>query len=342
MIYLYYGKIGDGKTYHVVSNELIPAVRAGRKIYTNIDGLSKKHIGMLTGKIDNEMQIVILSNDQLKDLLQLSVDDKEGLGLQVSRGALIIVDEAQMIWDAREFRDTKKTFLTFLEYHRHFGLDIVFITQNVKRLESSISRLCNESYQVKNLKFLGGFLKRQYVLHIRQTPHDREKVATIRGSYRNEIFLCYRSYVASSKFSKKTKAALQGFVYYATAIMLVLGVSMFVIRGGFSFFSPDKVKSMTATKGGANANTNNQIPDFVYSDSSGAGRVAVPSSEGRIDIGLVSSQAQDDCMQYKGIRGKGYIRRGDTVLVKDELGVWRNKSIDCVTKDTAEDTGARL
>lgn len=252
MIYLYYGKIGDGKTYHVVANEIIPALRAGRKVYTNIDGLSLKHLSMLTGRLPGELHIEILSNDNLKQLLNLERDDKEGHSLLVERGSLIVVDEAQMLWDAREFRDTSKSFLTFLEYHRHFGLDLVFITQNVKRLETSISRLANESYQVKNLRFLGRFLSSQYVVHIRQTPHDRERIATIRGTYRPEVFTAFRSYVARGiSHGRPSKTALKGFVFYTTGILLVLGIAMFAIRGGFSFFEVD---SQTQTQTG-----------FVYS-----------------------------------------------------------------------------
>ena len=340
MIYLYYGKIGDGKTYHVVANELLPAVHANRKIYTNIDGLNKKHIAMLTGRLEHELRIVHLEHPEIiKDLMQIEAGDKEGYSLMIDKGSIVIIDEAQMIWDAREFKDTKKGFLSLLEYHRHFGLDFVFITQNPKRLESSITRLANESYQVKNLRFLGAFLKNRYVLHVRQTPLDREIISTIRGKYRSEIFQCYRSYVATSKFNKKSKSALQGFFYYATAIVFILSIALFIIRGGFTFANPDKIKSLassntninTNTKGGQNVNSNTGISDFIYDNNSSQKSLEVSSKKNSLDI-----IAEDECQKYQDIRGNDYIRRANVVIYKDNLGVWRNKDISCSSNDTID------
>jgi len=336
MIYLYYGKIGDGKTYHVVANELLPALASNRKVYTNIDGLNKKHIAMLLGKLETELHIVHLEHaEAIKDLMQLAVDDKAGHSLKIEKGSIVIIDEAQMVWDAREFKDTKKSFLSLLEYHRHFGLDFVFITQNPKRLEASITRLANESYQIKNLRFLGAFLKNRYVLHVRQTPFDREIISTIRGKYRSEIFLCYRSYVSSSKFNKKSKSALQGFFYYATAIVFVLSIALFIIKGGFTFANPDKIKSLSNaninTKGGQNVNSNTKIPDFIYDNNSSQKSLEVSSKKSSLDI-----IAEDECQKYRDIRGNNYIRRANVVIYKDNLGVWRNKDISCSSNDTID------
>ncbi|GER94664.1 hypothetical protein A45J_2428 [hot springs metagenome] len=325
MISLYYGKIGDGKTYHVVANELLPAIQKGRKVYTNIDGLNIKYICMFLGILEKDLNLVYFEdNNLIKELLQIEPGDKEGLSLKIEKGSIIIIDEAQMIWDAREFKDTKKGFLTLLEYHRHFGLDFVFITQNPKRLETSITRLSNEAYQVKNLGFLGGFLKGRYVIHVRQTPYDRDIVSTIRGKYRPEIFQCYRSYVVTSKGRNKPRGALQGFFYYATAIILILSVALFVIRGGFSFANPKKVQEVTK-KGGQNDRDVSKATDFIYSNSSSQKAISVSNKEEKSDI----IDVNNDCSRYSGSSGKDYFKRFNTVLIRGSDGVWRNEDLNC-------------
>lgn len=50
-IYLYYGKVGDGKSYHVVATEILPAVRDGRKMYVYMDGLNPRSCLNYQGEI---------------------------------------------------------------------------------------------------------------------------------------------------------------------------------------------------------------------------------------------------------------------------------------------------
>jgi len=248
MIYLYYGKIGDGKTYHVMYNELLPAVRDGRKIYTNIDDLDQRHIRMLTG-VDPQI-VNVATHDEFKSLMECDPNDKKGENLKIDHGSLVIIDEAQLIWDARDFRATSKKFLTLLEYHRHFGLDLVFITQNPKRLEASVTRLANNSYQVKNLGFIAKGLKNRYVLHIRQTPFDRDIVATMRGKFHKPVFACYRSAVAgrNTKVSSRRKSALQGGLFYFIGGIAIFLILMIVSRGGFHLLTPMKVSVKSEVK----------------------------------------------------------------------------------------------
>ncbi len=190
-LYLYYGKIGDGKSYQVVANEILPAVRDGRKIYCYLDGLNPRRLSQFSGR--NANVVMWDKVEEVREACRLDVDDREGAGLKVDRGALIVVDEAQLVWDSREWAQTGKQALAFFEFHRHFGLDVVLITQAPGRLDKGLVRLANECLHVKNLRFLGPFLGGRYVVNVRQSPHDREPVATLRGKFEPNVFACYRS-----------------------------------------------------------------------------------------------------------------------------------------------------
>lgn len=236
MIYLYYGKIGDGKTYHVVRNEVLPAVRSGRRVYTNIDGLSARRLQQVGGagvvKLDQWHTV-----DQVRAAVQVAENDKDGVSLQVEQGSLIVVDEAQLVWDARGFKDMSKGTLSFLEQHRHWGLDVVLVTQSPGRLDKAILRLCNECYHVKNLRFLSGLMDGRYVVNVRQSPFDREAMATYRGKYDSEIFSLYRSAVTGSRFRVKKTAMGTGLMLWAP-LLVVLSAVLWIRSGGLSILHP--------------------------------------------------------------------------------------------------------
>lgn len=230
-IYLYYGKIGDGKTYHVLANEVVPAARKGRKIYTNLDGLNVRRLSQY---VDREVDVVQWEKvEDIRAAFNLDQDDKEGASLKVDRGSLLIVDEAQMIFDSRQWKDTGPGVLRLCEYHRHFGLDIVFITQSPGRLDKSLCRLANESLHVKNLRFLGSMFGKRYVINIRQTPWDRETMATMSGSFKSEIFALYRSSVVNAR-ARVSKSAVK-MTWMVAPAAIAMAVIFFARSGGFGF-----------------------------------------------------------------------------------------------------------
>jgi len=281
-IYLYYGKIGDGKTYHVLANEVVPAARKGRKIYTNLDGLNVRRLSQY---VDREVDVV--QWDKVEDIraaFNLDQDDKEGSSLTVDRGALLIVDEAQMVFDSRQWRDTGPGVLRLCEYHRHFGLDIVFVTQSPGRLDKSLCRLANESLHVKNLRFLGSMFGKRYVINVRQTPWDRETMATMSGAFKQEIFALYRSSVVNAR-ARVSKSAVK-MTWLVAPAGIALALIFFARTGGFGFTKvarmspvPDAVVSGPVVAGG------------VISDSPGRG---VPEGPSMADLGEAETQTTVD------------------------------------------------
>lgn len=240
-IYLYYGKIGDGKTYHVLSNEVVPAARKGRKIYTNLDGLNVRRLSQY---VDREVDVVQWEKvEDIRAAFNLDQDDKEGVSLKVDRGALLIVDEAQMIFDSRQWKDTGPGVLRLCEYHRHFGLDIVFITQSPGRLDKSLCRLANESLHVKNLRFLGSMFGARYVINVRQTPWDRETMATMSGAFKQEIFALYRSSVVNAR-ARVSKSAVKK-IWLVAPAGIAMAVIFFARTGGFGFTKAAKFQPVS-------------------------------------------------------------------------------------------------
>ncbi|ENX18564.1 hypothetical protein F895_00002 [Acinetobacter sp. CIP 64.2] len=139
------GKMGQGKTHMVMKKWLIPAVESGRPVYTNIDGCTLD----VNPIPENE-------KGELDWTLTPSSNVQTG-----QKAGLIIYDEAQrqvdkkgiryFAWAAREKLSTREV-IRELEYHRHSGHDIIFITQSPKLLHLHLLELVNEHYHCTRLR----------------------------------------------------------------------------------------------------------------------------------------------------------------------------------------------
>jgi hypothetical protein len=205
MILLYTGKTGDGKTHHIIRNELLPALRQGRRVYTNIDGLNLRAIAaFMDVPYDIIMrQVTICTGNEIRTLCQLHMlnsGDIDNEGLELEPKSLVIVDEAQMIWASSDWAkfSNRRAFMSLLEYHRHFGLDFILITQASKNLDVSVSRTANEVCQVERRHYLGKLGARNYAVHHRRAigaPIDY----TTNHVFLSDIFHLYRcSFVPES------------------------------------------------------------------------------------------------------------------------------------------------
>ena len=133
------GATGDGKSHYAV--KLIKeALSTNRPVYTNIEG------------IDLDGVMPIPENDHGELDWQLCQSANAELGLQ---GALVVYDEAQkqkdnkgekyFAWKGREKLSTRDV-ISELDTHRHFGYDIIFITQEPNLLHLHLLGFVKEHY----------------------------------------------------------------------------------------------------------------------------------------------------------------------------------------------------
>lgn len=78
------------------------------------------------------------------------------------KDSLLILDEAQIGLDSREFNKLVKSgasnkLLAMLSMHRHNKLDIVCITQDAEEIDVRVRRYCNEFIVIKNIIFFRRF-----------------------------------------------------------------------------------------------------------------------------------------------------------------------------------------
>lgn len=115
IIIIYAGKVGSGKTLKAVSDSL-KYKKQGGKTY---------------------------SNQPIKGTYALP---KNWYDFRYEFGSLLIIDEAQLQYNCRnstqkEKLEENKKILSYLTMCRHYGLDILFITQSLSRLDVQIREL---------------------------------------------------------------------------------------------------------------------------------------------------------------------------------------------------------
>ena len=129
------GQPGNGKTLYAVYliNE---ALKQGREVYTNINGIS---LDVLPSP----------ENDKAELDWTMTPKGDENIGV---KGALIVYDETQKLpyfaYKSKE-KLSSNPLITELETHRHYGYDLIFITQSPKFLHLHLLELVNEHYHVK-------------------------------------------------------------------------------------------------------------------------------------------------------------------------------------------------
>lgn len=139
MISLFTGKPGEGKTL-IMTQKAYKEAKKGRQIYSNYKL-----------EFDKEENINVKYYKEIEEL----VDVKE---------ALILMDEAQIYINSRNWEKLPLEFQYKLQLHRHDGLDIWGTAQHISRVDIVCRQLIHNYYKCKKMFDLGGMI---YFLLIR-------------------------------------------------------------------------------------------------------------------------------------------------------------------------------
>ena len=149
MIYFYSGTPGSGKSLHVA-----------RDIYYRLNR-NKKYPNVIANFMINEKMIKNKkANFIYKDNSDLTVsfllnyafkNHKQG----VENQTLVVVDEASVIWNAREWqkldtRHNRMDWLKFFVQHRKLGYNFIIISQTDRQIDRQIRSLFE--YEIKHRK----------------------------------------------------------------------------------------------------------------------------------------------------------------------------------------------
>lgn len=196
--------MGSGKSYEVVSSVIIPAVLAGRRVITNIDGINPQAV--LQYCIERKKadaatlgQVVKASN---QDVMSDGFFPDAGcpdVSSMVQPGDMVAIDEAWEFWS--NGNRIKPEHQRFFRMHRHYvhpstgvACDVVLMIQSISDLHRQLRAVVELTFRTKKLKELG--TTRCYRVEMYETNKVTKALLldTFNKTYDSEIFPLYRSY----------------------------------------------------------------------------------------------------------------------------------------------------
>ena len=267
MIICFMGWPGGGKSYDAM-NKILDNIQLGRNVYTNIDGCDDKvcqeHHKAITGLSDLDYQTTFhfLTKEQVFHFWDF-----------VKPGSLIVIDEIHNFFGNRDWDTQKnKDFVEWASTHRHYGFDLVMLTQHLEKVDKHV-RSCTEwTYEYRKINFLGSFIKNRYIVYSYQGDSTESRCINKRTkSYIRNIFGCYKSYVTMDMKEQgfmKHVNILKHPVFFAIPIVLAFALYMVFHSSLFSgdlFGTKKNLARHTAVIAGAGANSH--APAFSKSSS---------------------------------------------------------------------------
>ncbi len=234
----YTGLMGSGKSYEVVSNVIVPAVLAGRRVVTNIDGIDANAIRAYCIDVKKAAPeslgpVVPISNPTvLKDDF-FPNETRPDLESLVRPGDLVAIDEAWEFWSVSHkiSPEHMRFFQSITDLHRQLRsvIEITFVTKKLKALG------LGNSYRLE--MFDGS----------RLTKAARLGSSTM--TYDKAVFPLYQSY-AGGKGKERAIDTRQNMLrspkLWMTAAFFLccwIGIGVFLWR----FFHPKTEESLTNT-----------------------------------------------------------------------------------------------
>ena len=232
MISAQLGRPGGGKSYEIVKYQIIPSVlNDKRKVVTNIP-IQLDHIEKIHGKEYSDLIDVVEGSFHEYGLKRpfskaedfLKYDDWRN---DKGQGALFIVDEAHLSIG----RDADKALLEYLSMHRHYGHDIIVVTQSHRKLNRDLRDMVEVAYHCAKMAAYGDDTK-----YIRKTYHGvenmREPIHVEEREYDPAIFPYYKSHTKNdssvTEASVKDSKALLNPFGKATKICIAIGAVIFI------------------------------------------------------------------------------------------------------------------
>lgn len=247
-IKIHWGDNGSYKTAGCVMDDVIPAIKQGRTIITNIRGLS----------YDRCKEKYPDAPDTF-NMINLDLDSTDGLHKcrtwfqWAERGALIVFDETQLVFlktwkdsdlkqfdypggiDQAKIDDRPSGWLDAWTRHRHWNWDVVLTTPNIKYVRQDIRDTSQTAYKHTNYGVLGPLFKKlvgdyKEVMHDTQSNQPPPKAIMMNRRINKDVFDLYESTatgVASTDFAGTS-------IFKSLPLLLALLVCVLAFAYSFS------------------------------------------------------------------------------------------------------------
>lgn len=187
------GLPGGGKSYGAVAHQVLPALRAGRRVVTNLPLIRDE-----VRKVTTKGEIVEFPTEEV-------LEDPERLFEYVTPGSVFILDEVWKIWPAgQKVNQVPQPFKHLIAEHRHMldstgrSVSIVLVTQDLADIGTfARNKVASTLHHVK-LDHVGASNRFRVDIYRGSVtggePPEGRKLRSIYGTYKPEVYRCYKSH----------------------------------------------------------------------------------------------------------------------------------------------------
>lgn len=195
------GKPGGGKSYEAVVNHIIPVItKDKRKVVTNLP-LNVEHFCNVFGEycrdlievVDGQFHNYGGERPFSKKEHYLQYEDWQN---EEGQKVYFFVDECHL---AMATGSTDKELKEFFSMHRHYGFDIMLITQNFRKVDRDVKDMVQTGYRAIKKSFAGQDDKYILKVHDGATQSNASCIATHERFYDKKYFPFYQSHTKSDK-----------------------------------------------------------------------------------------------------------------------------------------------
>lgn len=259
-INVYTGLMRSGKSYEVVSEVIVPAIRGGRRVVTNVDGISEEKIHEYLKKKypkdrhDKYGKVLHVSNgDVFSEKFFPYFDDQKEAHTDtiVQPGDLVAIDEAWRFWGDK--MKIHKNHQSFVLEHGHFthpetmvACDMVLMIQDMGTLNKFIRNVVAFSFRTTKKVSFG--LGKMYSLNMWEGKSltKANHIGQWTRAYKKEVFPLYSSFKGGAEGVMVNADKRQNIFYnwklWAGFVLLIVGAWVGG-RNAWKFFHPEEAKA---------------------------------------------------------------------------------------------------
>lgn len=195
-IYAYVGLPGSGKSYGVVANQILPALKDGRQVVTN-----------LPLKVELLREFIPGCDVRTFNVDEIAQDPERCDDL-FPPGAVVVIDEVWRLWPAGQKVDKiPEAYKSLLAEHRHRvdrkgrSMQIVLVCQDLAQIAAFARQLVEQTFVHRKLGALG--MRGRYTVGIYEgnvtglTPPESKRINSSIGKYAANVWRFYQSHTMS-------------------------------------------------------------------------------------------------------------------------------------------------
>ncbi|MBV7262334.1 hypothetical protein KCG43_10060 [Photobacterium sp. WH24] len=165
------GRPGAGKSYECVVHHILPSIKEGRKVVTNIP-LNIEHFNLVLGEdVRQLIEVVPFDFDGGHRYLSDPDDYKkyQSWRNEKEQGVLFVLDECHLLFPlsgrGKSQTDIAERQVEFFSGHRHWGFDFIFLTQSDRKINRLLREDIEICIEVRKNRAIGDKSYRRYVFY---------------------------------------------------------------------------------------------------------------------------------------------------------------------------------